>query len=69
MKKIPLNILLFISLLTAAIVSASWLGLCAGSVFNCLGENLNESEQESIFIGGTTNCIDMDPNNLEPKST
>ncbi|MBN1392887.1 MAG: hypothetical protein JW947_08810 [Sedimentisphaerales bacterium] len=69
MKKMTLNILLFILLLTAAIVSASWLGLYAGNVFSCLNENLNESGQESVFIGGATNYIDMDPNNLEPKTT
>jgi hypothetical protein len=69
MKKMTLKILLFILLLTAAVVSASWLGLCAGSVYSCLDEDLNEPEQESIFIGDTTNYTDMDPNNLEPKST
>jgi hypothetical protein len=74
MKKLTLNILLLILLLTAAsagslqaaVVNASW-PVSADNGISYLSEDPNEPEPE--FIGGLIDCLDEDPNGpeLEPE--
>ncbi len=47
MKKMTLNILLFVLLMTAAIVSASWVGICASSGISYNAYDPNEPGPES----------------------
>jgi hypothetical protein len=68
MKKLTLNILLFILLLTAAVISACWVGLCADNGISYLDKKLNEPEPESLFISGLVDYPNKDLNEPEPKS-
>lgn len=65
MKKLTLNILLLIFLLTAAVVSASWLGLCADNGISYLKEDPNKHESESVFINSSIGRINEDSNKPE----
>jgi hypothetical protein len=67
MKKLTLNILLLILLLTAAVVNASWVGISADNGISYLSEDPNEPEPEPEFIGGLIGCLDEDPNEPEPE--
>jgi hypothetical protein len=74
MKKLTLNILLLILLLTAAsagslqaaVVNASW-PVSADNGISYLSEDPNEPEPEPEFIGGLIGCLDEDPNEPEPE--
>jgi hypothetical protein len=73
MKKLTLNILLLILLLTAAsagslqaaVVNASCVSISADNGISYLSEDPNEPEPE--FISGLTGCLDEDPNEPEPE--
>jgi hypothetical protein len=75
MKKLTLNILLLILLLTAAsagslqaaVANASWVSISADNGISYLSEDPNEPEPEPEFISGLTGCLDEDPNEPEPE--
>jgi hypothetical protein len=65
MKKLTLNILLLILLLTAAVVNVSWVCISADNGISYLEEDPNEPGPE--FIAGSISYLDEDPNEPGPE--
>lgn len=71
MKKLILNVLVIVVLMTAISIAAGNAGSPANFAGNSaiyLDEDPNEPGPESGYIGSQINCLDEDPNEPGPES-